>query len=111
MLLLAYKDILCRYKQTLMQSDSRLRENPDKQGISQKDISKLGRRRGNRETNLWSDEKIILAGKRKELDQIDLQVTKIVIACERINYYTAGIIMPRDQDLTVITYEMPAYDI
>ena len=42
LLLCAYRDILERYKRALMLSDSRLRENPDKQGISVKDISKLG---------------------------------------------------------------------
>jgi hypothetical protein len=42
-------------------------------------------------------------------------VMKIVIIVERINYYTLGVILPRDQDLNVISYHQqtqdPVYDI
>ena len=46
---------------------------------------------------------------------LDLLVMKIVIFVERINYYTQGVILPRDQDLSVIPYHSqiqdPVYDI
>jgi hypothetical protein len=43
-----------------------------------------------------TDEIIFLTEKRKELNTLDLLVLKIVIAVERINYYTMGVILPRD---------------
>lgn len=46
---------------------------------------------------------------------LDMLVMKIVIIVERINYYTLGVILPRDQDLNVISYHQqtqdPVYDI
>ena len=39
---------------------------------------------------------MILEEKRKEILVLEENVLKIVIAIERINYYTMGIILPRD---------------
>jgi hypothetical protein len=50
------------------------------------------------------DEKMILDEKRRELNDLELKVLKIVIAVERINYYTMGIILPRDQNCRVIPF-------
>ena len=47
-------------------------------------------------TTSATDEKMILEEKRRELNHLDLTVLKIVIAVERINYYTMGVINPRD---------------
>lgn len=57
----------------------------------------LGAKRNSvRPTISPSDERIILDEKRTELHNLELLVLKIVIAVERINYYTMGIILPRD---------------
>lgn len=39
---------------------------------------------------------MILEEKRKQLNDLEYLVLKIVIAVERVNYYTMGIILPRD---------------
>jgi hypothetical protein len=39
---------------------------------------------------------MILEDKRKDLYNLELLVLKSVIAVERINFYTMGVIMPRD---------------
>jgi hypothetical protein len=39
---------------------------------------------------------MILDEKRKALYNLELLVLKAVIAVERINFYTMGVIMPRD---------------
>jgi len=39
---------------------------------------------------------MILEEKRKQLYDLEFLVLKIVIAVERVNYYTMGIILPRD---------------
>jgi hypothetical protein len=65
----------------------------------------LGSRpRSSRVTNSATDEKMILEEKRTELNQLELLVFKIVIAVERINYYTMGVINPRDQNLKLIPF-------
>lgn len=51
-----------------------------------------------------TDERLILEEKRKELRQLELTVFKIVIAVERINYYTMGVILPRDHNLNLIPF-------
>lgn len=55
-------------------------------------------------TTSATDEKMILEEKRRELNHLDLTVLKIVIAVERINYYTMGVINPRDQNLKLIPF-------
>jgi hypothetical protein len=47
---------------------------------------------------------MILDDKRRQLYDLELLVLKIVIAVERINYYTMGIILPRDQNLKIIPF-------
>lgn len=51
-----------------------------------------------------TDEKIILEKERKKLHELDLMVLKTSIAVERINYYTMGIILPRDSNLNPIPF-------
>jgi hypothetical protein len=50
------------------------------------------------------DEKIILEERRRELMKLNLLVFRIVIAVERLNYYTMGFIMPRTQNLEVVEF-------
>jgi hypothetical protein len=58
---------------------------------------------------------MILEEKRKQLYDLELLVLKIVITVERVNYYTMGIILPRDQNLNSIPFfysnQDPIYDI
>lgn len=51
-----------------------------------------------------ADEKVILEQKRKELHALEMTVFKVVIAIERINYYTMGVILPRDHNLNLIPF-------
>jgi len=84
--------------------------------VSESTINDLrSRPRSARVTQSATDEKMILEEKRKELLVLEESVLKIVIAIERINYYTMGIILPRDQLLNVIPFfesvKDPLYDI
>lgn len=57
---------------------------------------------------------MILEDKRKDLYNLELLVLKSVIAVERINFYTMGVIMPRDQNMALIPFfevkKDPIYD-
>lgn len=64
--------------------------------ISEKDLDLGLKHRPNRFTQSAVDERMILEEKRKQLNDLELLVLKIVIAVERVNYYTMGIILPRD---------------
>ena len=96
--------------------DSNLRSRLALSTVSASTLNNLGSRpRSNRITQSAVDEKMILDEKRRLLHDLDLLVLKIVIAVERINYYTMGIILPRDQNLKVIPFfesqKDPIYDI
>lgn len=84
--------------------------------VSVHTLNNLGSRpRSNRITQSAVDERLILDEKRKLLYDLELLVLKMVIAVERINYYTMGIILPRDQNLRIIPFfdqeNDPIYDI
>lgn len=64
--------------------------------ISEKDLDLGMKPRLNRLTQSAVDERMILEEKRKQLNDLEYLVLKIVIAVERVNYYTMGIILPRD---------------
>lgn len=119
-ILSVYRNFLGRTRDDLVNSDPRLKnelQNRDQNLMSQNELRKLGGtfRRSNRDTTSRPDEKKVLEDKRRDLHYLDLLVMKNVIIVERINYYTQGIILPRDQDLSVIPYHQqtqdPVYDI
>lgn len=107
-----YKTQLETYLRQIMSDKQKLRHNV----IGSKAIGSLGSRpRSSRIVQVSaSDEKQILEVQRKDLYQLELLVLKIVIAVERINYYTMGLILPRDQNLKQIpffeTQKDPLYD-
>lgn len=101
-----YKEQLNQYHQDLI-SDHMLKQRL-KSGssvLAPHTLNILGaQRRSVRPTISPSDEKVLLEEKRMELHNLELLVLKIVIAVERINYYTMGIILPRDQNLSLIPF-------
>ena len=47
---------------------------------------------------------MFLEQKRLELEEFELLVFKLAVVVERVNYYTTGIIFPRDQNLNIIPF-------
>jgi hypothetical protein len=45
-----------------------------------------------------------LEKKREELEEFEELVFKIAVVVERVNFYTTGIIFPRDQNLNIIPF-------
>jgi hypothetical protein len=80
-----------------LMKDSNLRSRLNLSTVSDNTLNTLGSRpRSNRITQSAVDEKMILTEQRRLLYDLELLVLKMVIAVERINYYTMGIILPRD---------------
>lgn len=97
-----YKSQLENYLKELLK-DSHLKNRiTNGNGVKANELG--SRPRSTRITNSATDEKLILEEKRRDLYKLELTVLKIVIAVERINYYTMGVINPRDQNLKLIPF-------
>lgn len=90
-----YKNQLENYMKELLK-DSQVRFRLANSNVGVKGNELGSRPRSSRITNSATDEKMILEDKRRDLNNLELLVLKIVIAVERINYYTMGVINPRD---------------